>query len=153
MVKRVWALIPALLLDPFDLYERLFGVNWNPPLWLMWTIFGVGLFVAAWLTYREIWVDPAADRQAIVAGLETFYVRAGQLSEENWTPSYDAWEQEAMDLRDEAIEWVGGHMSQRARSLVEHIPVRAKSPSDIWLKWLIEFRSNVEILMNTDTYD
>lgn len=63
MVKRAWALIPALLLDPFDLYGRLFDVEWDVPLWLMWALFGFGLFVAAWLTYREVWIRVQPNRR------------------------------------------------------------------------------------------
>ena len=62
IVKRWYVLLPALALDPFDLVERFSEREWDPPLWMMWAIFGFSLFVAAWLTYREIWIDSSINR-------------------------------------------------------------------------------------------
>ncbi len=56
-VKRLYWLIPALALDPFDFGERFFGVMYDPPTWIAWILAGVGLAVAVALTYHELRVQ------------------------------------------------------------------------------------------------
>ena len=53
-LKRVQWYLPPLLLDPFDIAERLFKVNYPPPQWLAWFLFGLGWFIAIILTYHEL---------------------------------------------------------------------------------------------------
>ncbi len=71
---RWWLLLPAILLALPNLLERSWGIEWNPPTGLVWTIFGLSLFVAAWLTYREAWVDSASSRLGMLLRL----IRAGE---------------------------------------------------------------------------
>lgn len=54
IIKRWYLLLPTIMLDPFDIVGRVFNVTYNPPQWLVWTLFWGGLFLAAWLTYNEI---------------------------------------------------------------------------------------------------
>ena len=52
--RRLYWLLPLLLLDPFDLAERLTGVNYDVPQWVAWCLAGVGFFMAALLTYHDL---------------------------------------------------------------------------------------------------
>ena len=54
VVKRSYFLLPPLLLDPFDLLGTLFGIDYNPPTWVAWGLFSLGLFVAASWAYHDI---------------------------------------------------------------------------------------------------
>lgn len=81
LLKRWYFLLPAFALDPFDLLERFTLYEWNPPLWLMWSIFGLSLLIAAWLTYRDIWEDPDSNRLAILLVLRREGERMVQLFE------------------------------------------------------------------------
>jgi hypothetical protein len=53
ILKKIYWLLPSLVLDPFDLAER-FGVNYDAPRWLFWVLLGVGLFISAFLTYNDL---------------------------------------------------------------------------------------------------
>lgn len=53
VVRRFWFWLPPLLLDPMDAAERLFGVIYEVPQVVGWSLFGVGLFVAALFTYHD----------------------------------------------------------------------------------------------------
>jgi hypothetical protein len=53
-LKKVWFYLPPLVLDPFDIAERVFGINWIPPNWLAWTLFALGWVVAGAKTYHEL---------------------------------------------------------------------------------------------------
>lgn len=54
IIKRLYYVVPALLLDPLDLADRLFEIQYAPPKPLMWSLFGIGLFIAVALTYHEL---------------------------------------------------------------------------------------------------
>ncbi|MBI4283123.1 MAG: hypothetical protein HY663_01475 [Chloroflexi bacterium] len=53
-IKRVQWYLPPLLLDPFDVVERLWGVSYPIPQWVAWALFGLGWFVAIVVTYHEL---------------------------------------------------------------------------------------------------
>jgi hypothetical protein len=55
VIRRFYYLLPPLVLDPFDLAERLLGVTYSPPASIAWGLLGLGLFVAVAFTYHEIW--------------------------------------------------------------------------------------------------
>ncbi len=67
---RWYLLLSAILLALPNLLERSWGIEWNPPMGLLWTIFGLSVFVAAWLAYREAWVDPRANRLGMLVRLK-----------------------------------------------------------------------------------
>ena len=54
ILKKIYWLLPSLLLDPFDMFQRWCGVNYAPPVWLFWLLLGLGLFIAAFLTYNDV---------------------------------------------------------------------------------------------------
>ena len=53
-LKRVWWYLPPLLLDPFDIAERLFGRSYLVPQWIAWLLFGLGWAAAIIATYHEL---------------------------------------------------------------------------------------------------
>lgn len=53
ILRRFYWMLPTLLVDPFDLLKTLFGVEYNPPTWIVWAVFSFGLFLAACLAYHE----------------------------------------------------------------------------------------------------
>jgi hypothetical protein len=56
VLRRFYYWLTILLLDPFDLAERLLGVTYVPlPNFIIWSLFGFGLFLAVDHTYYEIW--------------------------------------------------------------------------------------------------
>ena len=57
IIKRLYWLLPSLLADPFDIAERLFNVTYVAPPYLVWILVGLGLFIASFLTYRELYVS------------------------------------------------------------------------------------------------
>lgn len=54
VAKRIYWILPALVLDPFDLAERFFKVNYEVPQPLSWILFGIGLFIASYLTHHAL---------------------------------------------------------------------------------------------------
>lgn len=54
IIKRVYWILPTLILDPFDLLERLFNVNYQVPQWSIWSLFSLGWFIAMVLTFHEL---------------------------------------------------------------------------------------------------
>jgi len=59
IVKRFYWLLPSLLSDPFDIPERWFNIVYTTPSYLVWVLIGIGLFIASFLTYRELYVESA----------------------------------------------------------------------------------------------
>ena len=56
VIKRFYYWLTTLLLDPFDLVEKLLGVTYAPlPNVVIWSLFGIGLFAAVAHTHYEIW--------------------------------------------------------------------------------------------------
>src|SRR4030043_140158 len=54
VLKRIYWLLPTLLLDPFDLVERLCKVSYEVPQWAIWTLFSLGWAIAITLTYHDL---------------------------------------------------------------------------------------------------
>jgi hypothetical protein len=54
ILKRSYLLLPSLLLDPFDLYERLFNKPVNIPVLFFYLALVGGVAIAAVLTYHEL---------------------------------------------------------------------------------------------------
>ena len=80
-LKRVWWYLPPLLLDPFDLLERLWGWVYPVPQWIAWALFGFGWFIAVMVTYHEMRIakvrlekklEDSEKRKMQRAGLSTF---------------------------------------------------------------------------------
>jgi hypothetical protein len=56
VIRRFYYWLTSLLLDPFDLAEKLLGVTYFPlPNFAIWSLFGIGLFAAVAHTHYEIW--------------------------------------------------------------------------------------------------
>lgn len=54
VIKRIYWVLPTLILDPFDLLEKLFNVNYQMPQWSIWTLFGLGCLIAMVLTFHDL---------------------------------------------------------------------------------------------------
>ena len=54
VVKKLYLLLPALLAEPFDIAESLFGKDYNPPSLLGYTLLGLGLLIAITWTYHDL---------------------------------------------------------------------------------------------------
>jgi hypothetical protein len=67
VAKRFYAFLPAILLDPFDIYQRLKPETWpdyDMPDWMAWTAFGFALFWAVFATFFEVWRSTANSSRA-----------------------------------------------------------------------------------------
>lgn len=53
-LKRIYWILPTLILDPFDIAKKLFDINYNVPLIVIWNILAVGCMIAVALTVRDI---------------------------------------------------------------------------------------------------
>jgi len=53
-LKRIYWILPTLILDPFGLVERFFNINYDIPLVAIWSIFALGCMIAFVLTYNEL---------------------------------------------------------------------------------------------------
>ena len=60
ILKRIYWILPTLVLDPFDFIERLLNVNYDVPLWAIWTLFTIGWMIAIVLTYHELRMQKVA---------------------------------------------------------------------------------------------
>ncbi len=54
ILHRFWILVPAVILDPIGLVERLTGVHYNMPVISVWIAFSVGILVALYLSIRDL---------------------------------------------------------------------------------------------------
>jgi len=77
-------MLPALLLDPFDFANTLLSVDYSPPTWLAWAIFGFGLSIAAVGAFHEARmssvaspVNPNQNVEDAIANLSEFEITAG----------------------------------------------------------------------------
>ena len=57
IIKRLYWLLPSALADPFDIAERWFKIVYTAPPYLVWVLVGIGLLIASFLTYRELYVE------------------------------------------------------------------------------------------------
>lgn len=60
VIKRIYWILPTLILDPFDLAKRVFNINYGMPQWSIWTLFVLGWLIACILTYHELRLKIAA---------------------------------------------------------------------------------------------
>ena len=74
IIKRLYYVAPSILLDPFDFAGRLFKVNYDPPQWMAWFLFCVGLALAILLTYHELRVSVGCknDKRSIRQSLSNY---------------------------------------------------------------------------------
>lgn len=114
--RRVYTLIPALLLDPFDIAERYFGLMYEVPIPVIWGVFSVGVFVAVALAHHDIRMgkkrleqrsEQKTDIQRAIDGLARISSGfadqvAGSLG------SYDKDSKEGMELFSKALELMRG---------------------------------------------
>jgi hypothetical protein len=63
IIKRIYWILPTLILDPFDLAKRIFNINYNMPQWSVWTLFVLGCLIACILTYHELRLKTVASTQ------------------------------------------------------------------------------------------
>lgn len=63
IIKRIYWVLPTLILDPFDLAKRIFNINYDLPRWSVWTLFVLGWLVAGILTYHELRLKTVASTQ------------------------------------------------------------------------------------------
>ena len=54
VVRRFWWMLPAALVDPFDLLNLFWGISYRPNVWVVWPVFSAGLFVAGLLTFHDL---------------------------------------------------------------------------------------------------
>ncbi len=54
VIKRIYWVLPTLILDPFDLLEKLFNVNYQMPQWSIWTLFSLGCLIAMVFTFHDL---------------------------------------------------------------------------------------------------
>ena len=54
LLHRIWILVPAVILDPIGLVERLSGINYNMPVISFWIAFSIGILVALYLSIRDL---------------------------------------------------------------------------------------------------
>jgi hypothetical protein len=60
VLKRIYWILPTLVLDPFDFAERLLNVSYDVPQWAVWVLFAAGWVVAILLSYHELRMQKVA---------------------------------------------------------------------------------------------
>jgi hypothetical protein len=78
--KRIYWILPTLILDPFEIAEKLFGVNYDVPRWAIWSLFAAGWVVAILLTYHELRMQKVALEQPTNC-IEAYKAKHGKLPE------------------------------------------------------------------------
>jgi len=61
--KRIYWILPTLILDPFEIAEKLLNVSYDVPQWAIWILFAAGWVVAILLTYHELRMQKVALEQ------------------------------------------------------------------------------------------
>ena len=105
IIKRFYWYVLPLFLDPFDFAERYFGVeDYVIPQWLAWSLFGLGLAVAATLTYHELRTQVEQALSERLEGLrEVWHKRIKDWKVTNdsefveWKRVYQLWRDRASD--------------------------------------------------------
>ncbi|MBI2979789.1 MAG: hypothetical protein HYY41_03060 [Chloroflexi bacterium] len=105
--KRAQWYLPPLLLDPFDIAEKVFQMKYVIPQWIAWLLFGLGWFLAMALTYHELRVERVKlekqlnDKAKKKAARETLaiYLNEGQVLKRQCANEKEA------PPGDEAYEW------------------------------------------------
>ncbi|MFC1933863.1 hypothetical protein ACFLXX_01760 [Chloroflexota bacterium] len=52
--KRVYAFLILFASDPFDVSERWFGMNYNPPFWVFWLLLSLSIIFAVFMAIRDV---------------------------------------------------------------------------------------------------
>ena len=139
-------LLPALLLDPFDLAERLFKVNYDVPQWLAWVLAGFGIFIAMLLTYHELrmqkvtleqpinWIDDYKNRHGklpplpdYLLGVVNYYTSGEPISKgvQPITPSGQWWNNRVPSEQKQwrqLVEWLGQDPEDLLAHMVMMLP-------------------------------
>lgn len=110
ILKRIYWVLVAVLVDPFGLLER-FGVNYTPPDWLTWVLVGVGFLIAGGLTYHDLRKKHGGDekRQETVDALGRQLEKGdGFLNDIGggyvaWCEEVDEWERETEEMIREGL--------------------------------------------------
>jgi hypothetical protein len=128
---RIYWLLPALILDPFDLIEKWTRFRYNPPIWIVWLITMIGLVVAVTRTYHAMrmkvikleppvnWIEDHRKKTGAYPPLPEYlvpvvtkYFPGNALSKDIYlkTPSRQYWEKLLPTQQEKMIElaeWLG----------------------------------------------
>jgi hypothetical protein len=140
VIKKLYWLLPTVILDPFDLAKRLFNVNYNVPQWSIWALFVIGWLFAMVLTYHELrmkfilnqknnWIEKHKSEHHKLPPIPDYLValfpnyskdtpiskdiKIIPPSKQFWVSLYPSQQEELLDL----IEWLG----QDRRDYLEQI--------------------------------
>jgi len=119
ILKRIYWVLVALLVDPFGLLER-FDVSYTPPDWLTWMLVGVGFFVAGGLTHHDLRKKHGSNekRQETVDALGRQLEKGdGFLNEIDNVGGYPAWWEEVDEWKRETEEMISEGLTQGETSL------------------------------------
>lgn len=127
MLKRFYFLLPAVLLDPWDLYNQYLRVYFSgrdaPEIKLPDEAFpyvlAVGLFVAAILTYHGLRSGVGRNKQ-VLRKLKEIYMQGGELvgREIANDEEFNKYETEMFAWSNAASKWVESNMGDAAASLL-----------------------------------
>lgn len=120
--KRIYWLLPTLVLDPFDIIERLTGWEYNMPIYIIWLLFSTGCLIAITLTYHELRIKTSntTQKHELLDELGAFLEEGRQLQiqcgDENQPPPELAAENWNKRLEEFVSENFGAHYVSRLRS-------------------------------------
>ena len=77
--KRIYWILPTLILDPFEIAEKLLGVSYDVPQWAIWLLFAAGWVVAILLTYHELRMQKVALEQTPKNWIDAHKAKTGKL--------------------------------------------------------------------------
>jgi hypothetical protein len=156
VLKRIYWILPTLLLNPFDIVERLFNVSYEVPQWAIWSLFAAGWVVAILLAYHELrmqkvaleqppnWIDahkaktgklpPLPDR---LASLFRNYSSGQPVSKgmEPITPSGQTWDglrSREQKQWQQVIEWLGEDPEDYLEDMRKMLPKKAPKGAARW---------------------
>lgn len=115
-IRRAYTLIPAALLDPFDVAERLFDVTYQVPNYIIWTAVSIGAFVSVTLAYHDLrmsnrrLVRRVNTKTEIARVIDRLAEISGELSDFSVTmiSNYEAAQKHVLQLYIDAIELMRG---------------------------------------------
>lgn len=131
MVRRVlgrfYLMLGPLLLDPFDLLDRLFGLQIDAPTWTYWSLFGLGLFTAVALAFHEVRTISAPQAlkptlDSLIGEGESLRLKAGITAEPPPRASFDHWRIRVRHYLEENFE--GGYSLGWQESVREGVRAR-----------------------------
>ena len=86
--KRIYWVLPTLILDPFGVAEKLLNVNYDVPQWAVWVLFVAGWAIAIILTYHDLRMQKAALEQP-TNWIDAYKIQHGKLPPvPNWLPDF-----------------------------------------------------------------